>query len=175
MVLVPRPATAADADGVIALFREFMAEIALDPAAPPVAGYVRRAVDEELSRLRACYLAHPRRGFWVIDDPTAAGALVGSVGVQEVDVATAELRRMMVRSDCRRAGLGRRLLVHAERFARTAGCDRLVLATSSLQPAAISLYRRSGYTLESRTTERQGSARAVAGVERLRFARSLGK
>ena len=175
----PRRAAGADTEAVIALFRAFLAEIALDPVAPPLAGYVRRAVDDELSRLDEHYLAHPRQGFWVVDavEGTAASVspLAGTVGLQRVDGKTAELRRMIVARNHRRKGLGHALLGHVERFARAQGYDTLMLETSSLQPAAIALYRRAGYTLESTATNTTESAKAVAGIERLHFSRSLGR
>jgi ribosomal protein S18 acetylase RimI-like enzyme len=57
----------------------------------------------------------------------------------------AEIKRMYVVESARGLGLAREMLAHLELTARRAGADVLVLETGSEQPAAIELYRSSGY------------------------------
>jgi GNAT superfamily N-acetyltransferase len=57
----------------------------------------------------------------------------------------AEIKRMYVVTDARRAGFARVLLGHLESTARAAGADVMVLETGLRQPEAIGLYTSSGY------------------------------
>ncbi|MCU1398063.1 MAG: GCN5-related N-acetyltransferase [Acidimicrobiales bacterium] len=70
---------------------------------------------------------------------------LGCGGVQRVDDATSEIKRMWIRADWRGAGLGRRLLEHLERVAREHGRSRVVLDTNGSLTEAISMYGRMGY------------------------------
>lgn len=56
---------------------------------------------------------------------------------------SAYIELLWVRSDCRRLGLGRRLLHAGESEFRRRGCDRVALSTFSFQAPAF--YRREGY------------------------------
>src|SRR5690349_17925608 len=57
----------------------------------------------------------------------------------------AEIKRMYVRAEGRRAGTARAILAELERTAGAAGVQRLVLVTGSKQPEAIAMYRAAGY------------------------------
>jgi len=57
----------------------------------------------------------------------------------------AEIKRMRVHPDFQRRGLGQRMLTALETLARERGYSRLVLDTSTLQPAARALYAKNGY------------------------------
>lgn len=81
---------------------------------------------------------------------------VGVLGLQAVPVearvpgtgaeSAGELKRLFVRSDCRRLGVGEALVHHAEEVARRLGYDALVLTTSAeMMPLAQGLYDRLGY------------------------------
>jgi ribosomal protein S18 acetylase RimI-like enzyme len=58
----------------------------------------------------------------------------------------AEIKRMYVVKAARGLGLARQMLRHLEVTAREAGADALALETGKIQPAAVRLYRSSGYT-----------------------------
>ena len=75
---------------------------------------------------------------------------VGCGGVQFLDDATAEIKRMWVSAGARGSGLGRRLLVHLEDVARDAGRRRVVLDTNGVLAEALALYRSSGYVAVDR-------------------------
>lgn len=59
--------------------------------------------------------------------------------------APAELKRMWVAPETRGLGVGRRLLVELERYAKQAGVRKLRLETNGSLTEAIALYRSSGY------------------------------
>jgi GNAT superfamily N-acetyltransferase len=71
--------------------------------------------------------------------------VVGCGGVQQVDVDTAEIKRMWVLADERGHGLGRRLLGHLEGVARSLGYRRVVLDTNESLTEAITMYAKAGY------------------------------
>ena len=170
--MIIRPATADDAPAVVGLFRRFMAEIAALDDAPDVVPYVEEAIRRELSRLDEYYLDPPGHGFWVMLD---GNRVTGSVGLERAGPATAELRRMIVAAEVRRRGRGTALLARAEREAAALGHDRLVLETSTLQPAATALYERAGYVAEPGAHAPPAAHKGVGGtVLRRRYSKSLG-
>ena len=77
-------------------------------------------------------------------EPAAGTGTPSGIAVVSLAGSDAELERIAVRPDARRAGLGRRLLAAAVAEARTAGADRLLLVVSTGNAAAIGLYRSAG-------------------------------
>jgi ribosomal protein S18 acetylase RimI-like enzyme len=57
----------------------------------------------------------------------------------------AEVKRMFVTAEARRAGLGRLILRQLEDDARASGAEVMVLETGAAQPEAIALYEACGY------------------------------
>ncbi len=76
-------------------------------------------------------------GGWRRHEPGGYGGLPGA--------APAEIKRMYVAPSSRGRGVARAVLAHLESAARSAGVDWLVLETGQRQPAALGLYRSSGY------------------------------
>lgn len=72
-------------------------------------------------------------------------AVVGCGGVQRVDAATAEIKRMWVSPDARGMGLGRRLLEALEAQAAGLRATRVILDTNGVLAEAIAMYGRAGY------------------------------
>jgi putative acetyltransferase len=70
---------------------------------------------------------------------------VGCGAVRLLDGTTAEVKRMYVEPDDRRAGVGWAVLASLEAAARELGATRLVLETGVYQDTAIALYRRAGF------------------------------
>jgi putative acetyltransferase len=66
-------------------------------------------------------------------------------GVCRHDAATAEIRRMYVRTEHRGAGLSRQMLAALEDEARGLGYTRVRLETGVHQHEALALYRSSGF------------------------------
>jgi GNAT superfamily N-acetyltransferase len=85
----------------------------------------------------------PPRGLFLVG--SLDGHPVAMGGWRRVNGDDAEIKRMYVIPPARRRGLARALLEELERTASGAGVVRLVLNTGPEQPAAIAMYRRSGY------------------------------
>ena len=58
------------------------------------------------------------------------------------------IENVAVAPDAQGSGIGRRLLDHAERLARTAGCFEARLLTNAAFEANVALYRRRGYVVD---------------------------
>jgi GNAT superfamily N-acetyltransferase len=56
-----------------------------------------------------------------------------------------EIKRVIVDTDARGRGVGRRLMAALERIAAERGATRVILQTGDRQPDAVALYRRLGY------------------------------
>jgi putative acetyltransferase len=128
-------------------------EISIGPEDPRQAD-VRRIFAESGAYLQALY---PSESNHVVDVDALAGPdavflaarrngeLLGSIAFRIIAPGHAEMKRMFVRAEARRAGLGRRLLDALEDAARLRDIDRISLETGIKQPEAIGLYRASGY------------------------------
>jgi GNAT superfamily N-acetyltransferase len=124
--------------------------------------------------LRAMLAAPDQRGVLVA---ARAGAVVGMVTVQLV-VSTAEgaasgwVEDMVVARTERRRGLGRRLLVAAERWAVERGATRLQLLADAANEPAHAFYRRMGWGGTQLVCLRRAGAlgprRAAGGRDRRR-------
>jgi GNAT superfamily N-acetyltransferase len=76
--------------------------------------------------------------------------LVGGVGVRSISdpaLNVAEVKRLWVRPDQRRAGVGAALMQRIEERAKEIGYSRLYLETGYAQPEALELYRTTGWLL----------------------------
>jgi GNAT superfamily N-acetyltransferase len=82
--------------------------------------------------------------FDVADDGTSTP--VGCGGLRTLDESHGEIKRMYVIPERRRTGVSTALLSALEGEARGRGWDRVVLETGDLQPDAMRLYEREGYT-----------------------------
>ena len=71
--------------------------------------------------------------------------LAGCVALRELDRATAEVKRLYVRSPYRGRGTGRALIEAAIAAARKAGYGRVVLDSLPSMCAALALYRALGF------------------------------
>ena len=100
------------------------------------------ATDADWSDLEAHYLK-TGGAFWVVVD--AAGAIVGSAGLQPESGGDCELRKMYLAPAVRGRGLGRRLLELAVARAGELGFRRVTLGTASVLQPAIRLYERAGF------------------------------
>lgn len=161
----------ADQGAVIALFREFMWELAPPSLGGEFQAYIERAIGEELGRIEEYYFKRPDQGFWVAE----AGPVIGMVGIERLDGDTAELRRMAVARAHRKKGIGRALLAAAEAFCVKHGYRKLALSTSELQQAAAQLYQSSGYRMVREEKAAAPSHKSVgAGLTRYHYEKSLG-
>jgi GNAT superfamily N-acetyltransferase len=133
------PADARDAPGVIDLIGRVFAEY----------GWVF-APAVELPDLLAFerHYAPPHGAFWVV---RLDGRIVGSVGVERLDGATAELHRLYLDADLRGRGTGRALVERVLDWCGENGVAHLVLWSDTRFEEAHRLYARMGF---ARTGER---------------------
>ena len=130
----PVAATAADVPDVTGLLARIWDEY----------GFIWDPVTEfpDLFEFDAHY-APPQGAFWVIRDE--AGGVVGSIGVDRVDAATAEIHRLYLDVHLRGRGLGRALIDEVLAWCRRHGITRLVLWSDTRFEHSHRLYDRMGF------------------------------
>ena len=127
-----RAATLADLDALVALEQGFAGD-----------RMSRSSYRRLLSKGHADVLVHEE-----------AGTLLGSaVVLYRNGFRSARLYSLVVSSDARGRGIGRRLLQAAEEAAQRRGCTLLRLEVREDNEAAIALYRSSGYEIAGRTAD----------------------
>jgi putative acetyltransferase len=88
------------------------------------------------------YMPHDDAQYLVV---VVGGRVVACGGWQALGPGVAEIKRMYVRPAFRGAGIGRQLIVALEEEALAADRPVVRLETGTYLPAAIALYRASGY------------------------------
>lgn len=71
---------------------------------------------------------------------------IGCGCFKRYDKETAEIKRMFVKEEARGKGVAQGILKNLEEWAKSLGYKKLVLQTGSLQPEAINLYGKIGFT-----------------------------
>jgi len=90
--------------------------------------------------------------FWVAE---CDDFIVGMIGVQRIDEDAAEMRRLRVRDEFRRNGIGSRLMEHAISFCREREFLKVVLDVRIERVSAISMFDTFGF-LHGREREIKG-------------------
>lgn len=124
---------AADIESARRLFREY-AEWVAEPCC-------FASFEQELAGLPGEYA--PPAGALLLARGEAGAA--GCVALRRLDAGSAEMKRLYVRAQYRRARLGRALAAAAIGAARAAGYRRLLLDTLPKMDEAIALYRALGF------------------------------
>lgn len=125
------------------LFIRCFEELAPPAMRPHLGAYLARNLEGDYRDIAHAYPPGRGSGFWLALSPD--GALLGTFALKPQGEAGAELRRMYVDPAARRRGVARAMLAEAEALCAAWGVRRLFLTTSSLNQAAIALYRRAGY------------------------------
>ena len=97
----------------------------------------------ELNRYPPEAFAPPQGNFLLL---IRDGETIGGGAFKNYDDRTAEFKRIWTRSDLRRQGLARKVLVELEAQAARQGYSRIYLTTGFRQPEAVGLYLNYGYT-----------------------------
>jgi GNAT superfamily N-acetyltransferase len=97
--------------------------------------------DDDLRDITSTYLA--TRGEFLV--AVNGDRLVGMGGLRQVDAATAEIKRMRVRPDFQRRGIGTAILQRLVDRARELGYRSLILDTTAHQVPAQNLYFKNGF------------------------------
>ena len=170
MVSIIRRYADSDLDAVRNLFIRVNRELAPAHLAGPFESYIARSLTEEIERIPA-YYGERQGSFWVATD---SSGIIGMFGLERPDATSAELRRMYVDPAARRRGVARQMVAFAEDLARRERCAVMVLSTSELQSAAISLYRGIGYRLVREAMVAEASNKTIGGgIRRFYFAKDL--
>jgi len=164
-----RPYEPADHAAVRAVVIDINRELAPAAMRAVFEDYIARSLRDEIDRIPEYYAARGGCFFVALTGDT----LVGTFGLEGLNSEAGELRRMYVHRDHRRSGIARRMLDHAERIGRQAGCRRLTLSTSELQTAALAFYRRSGYRLVREEFSTADTNKQVGGLRRFHFEKEL--
>lgn len=171
--MIIRPFQGRDATAVRSIFIRVNQELAPTELYDEFEKYIALSLKEEICRIPEYYGSGPGRGFWVVEG-MPHGAIVGFFGLEPAGNGVAELRRMYVSPEMRRRGLARSMLAEAEHQCRSAGLRRLVLSTSELQQAALSLYRGAGYQLlKEETAETINNKTVGAGIRRFHMEKCI--
>jgi putative acetyltransferase len=109
-----------------------------------IEAYIARALAGDYRDIAAHYRPGRGRGFWLALSP--GGELMGTFALQPAGQDVVELRRMYVGAGFRRRGLARAMLARAEALCIAWEVRTLFLTTSSLNQAAMALYRNAGFS-----------------------------
>lgn len=74
------------------------------------------------------------------------GTAIGCGGFKNYDETSAEAKRVYIKPEYRKQGLGRGIMLEIEKWIIEEGYANVVLETGDLQYAAIELYKRMGYS-----------------------------
>jgi GNAT superfamily N-acetyltransferase len=73
------------------------------------------------------------------------GEAVATGALKRYNPETIEVKRMFVLKEFRGQGISKQILLELERIAKELNYKRIILETGTLQPEALSLYRKYGY------------------------------
>lgn len=112
----------------------------------------------DIDDVALAYMSTPGSHFWVAE---ADGAIVGMIGVQQLDAGVGEIRRLRVDPDYRRRGIGSALLQKALEFCRDQGLLKVTLDTFIEREPALKLFEKFNF--------RHDKTREAAGKQLLFF------
>ena len=94
----------------------------------------------DIDDIDASYMKSPGHHFWVAENQ--AGEVVGMIGVHHHDEGTGEIRRLRVRRDSQRRGIGGQLVEIALRFCQDNGYLKVTLDTFMEREPAVKLFQK---------------------------------
>jgi len=100
----------------------------------------------DMDDVRATYMATPGGHFWVAED-AATREVVGMVGVAHHESESAEIRRLRVRTDQHRKGVGSALVETAIRFCSDRHYLKVTFDTFMERAAALKLFEKFRFKL----------------------------
>uniref|UniRef100_K3XAQ3 N-acetyltransferase domain-containing protein n=1 Tax=Globisporangium ultimum (strain ATCC 200006 / CBS 805.95 / DAOM BR144) TaxID=431595 RepID=K3XAQ3_GLOUD len=110
---------------------------------PGNAMYIKWSLETDMAEIVGTYIA-PGGNFWVatLED----GEIIGMIAYQKKETE-GELRRLSVKSEYKRFGLGKFLVAYLETWAKANGFKTVALNTGAVMHDAIAFYHKIGYTL----------------------------
>lgn len=119
----------------------------------------------DMDDIDRAYMAEPGSHFWVAESTEAGnghgGEIIGMIGVQHHEESVGEIRRLRVRTDSRRRGIGAALVEVALKFCKEKGYLKIALDTFIEREPAIKLFEKFNF--------RHHRTRTVAGKDVLHF------
>jgi ribosomal protein S18 acetylase RimI-like enzyme len=115
----------------------------------------------DIDDIEQAYMTSDGSHFWVAEQQGDAWQIVGMIGVQQHDDGVGEIRRLRVRQDCRRRGIGSALVETALKFCRDRGYLKIALDTFMEREPAIKLFEKFHF--------RHSRTRSVMGKEVMHF------
>lgn len=100
----------------------------------------------DVDHIHDAYMRCAGSHFWVAESDS--GQIVGMIGVQHHDDGNGQIRRLRVRCDFQRSGIGTALLETALRFCREKHYLKVTLDTYVERHAAISLFKKFRFRLD---------------------------
>lgn len=94
----------------------------------------------DVANIQAAYMKTAGNHFWVAESND--GQIIGTIGVQHHDEGVGEIRRLRVRPDHRRRGIGAALLEAALKFCQERAYLKVTLDTFMDRDSAIRLFER---------------------------------
>lgn len=96
----------------------------------------------DIDDIARAYLSSPTSHFWVAETQGERPEVVGMIGVQQHEDGIGEIRRLRVRGDHRRRGIGKALVETALDFCRERGFLKVTLDTYMEREPAIGLFEK---------------------------------
>jgi ribosomal protein S18 acetylase RimI-like enzyme len=119
----------------------------------------------DIEDIESAYMKTPGNHFWVAEiapvSDGKAGEVVGMIGVQHHETGVGEIRRLRVRSDMRRRGIGSKLVEAALKFCHDQGYLKITLDTFVEREPAVKLFEKFRF--------RHSTTRFVSGKELMYF------
>jgi len=109
----------------------------------------------DIDDVQGAYLSSPNNHLWVAENQQ--GEVVGMIGVQIHRDSEGEIRRLRVRQDHRRRGIGARLLETAIKWCQDRGCLKVTLDTYMEREPALQLFNKFKFK-HSRTRDVSGKS-----------------
>lgn len=104
----------------------------------------------DIDDIAAAYSERGGSGFWVAENAT--GQVVGMIGVLHLEDSVGEIRRLRVRADHQRRGIGARMLEHAVAFCQENGYLKITLGTAVGTLPAVKLFEKFHFRLDKTKT-----------------------
>jgi ribosomal protein S18 acetylase RimI-like enzyme len=115
----------------------------------------------DIDDIESAYMQSDGSHFWVAELLTEPPEVIGMIGVQHHEDNVGEVRRLRVRQDLRRRGIGSALVETALKFCRDRGYLKIALDTFVEREPAMRLFEKFHF--------RHSRTRRVAGKEVMHF------
>lgn len=115
----------------------------------------------DIDDIESAYMNSPGSHFWVAQLTGDRPEIVGMIGVQQYEQNVGEIRRLRVKLDQRRRGIGSALVEAALKFCQQQGYLKIALDTFMEREPAVKLFEKFHF--------RHSRTRSVAGKEIMHF------